>query len=159
MKIPLNQFLGVLLFGASIAGIGCSQGGGVVAPDNDTDAVAAETSGTFQASTVSRGGMIWSDCELFGTVGTPAHFKPSSGNFDELYNGANFMDGVGAISESKPGDQDFNGGRWHVNTLKEGVSTDKYANACSIDDIDPNDFKSTSTYFECPLLPRRGHSH
>ena len=60
------------------------------------------------------GGMIWADGELFGTVGTPAHFKPGSGPFDNLYTGTSFQDGVGAISESKPGDQDYNGGRWHV---------------------------------------------
>lgn len=99
---------------------------------------------------------IWADCEGFATIGTPSSFKPTAGNFDELYNGANFKDGLGAVSESKPGDQDFNGGRWHVNTLKAGVDPDKYINVCSVEEIDPNDFESTSTYFECPLLPARG---
>jgi hypothetical protein len=106
-------------------------------------------------SKVSKGGMIWADCELFGTVGTPAHFKPGHGPFDNLYQGS-FKNSVGAISESKPGDQDFNGGRWHVFQLKAGVTTD-YSNACSVEDLDLNDFEPTSTYFECPLLPRRGH--
>jgi len=102
---------------------------------------------------------IWADCETFGSLATKSHFKPTAGNFDELYNGANFKDGLGAISESKPGDQDFNGGRWHVNTLKEGVDPNKYWSACSVEDlygIDSefwNDFNSTDVYFECPMLP------
>ena len=99
---------------------------------------------------------IWGDCEGFRTVGTPTSFKPTAGNFDELYNGAHFMDGLGAVSESKPGDKDFNGGRWHVNTLKEGVDPDKYMDVCSVEDIDPNDFESTDVYFECPMRPARG---
>ena len=101
---------------------------------------------------------IWADCEAFATLGTNTSFSPTAGNFDELYNGANFLDGLGAVSESKPGDPDYNGGRWHVNTLKAGVDPDKYNNVCSVDDIDLDDFESTSTYFECPLRPIRGNS-
>jgi len=96
---------------------------------------------------------IWSDCETYGTLGTNTSFKPTAGNFDEIYVGAMFKDGLGAISESHPGDQDFNGGRWHVNTLKEGVDVNKYWDACSVEDIDMSDFESTDTYFECPMLP------
>ena len=108
----------------------------------------------------------WVDGELFAGIVTPATFKPESGNFDELYHGVvgqdgmmqgnGFLNGVPLISESKPGDQDYNGGRWHLNILKSGVSADKYANADTVDDLDPNDFFSTDVYFECPLLPRRG---
>jgi len=58
----------------------------------------------------------WVDGELFAGVVTPATFSPSSGNFDELYMcPGGFKDGVSLISESKPGDQDYNGGRWHLN--------------------------------------------
>jgi hypothetical protein len=155
MRLSLNQVLGVLAFGASIAGISCSQGGGVVAPDNDTDAVAAETSGTFQASRTSRDAAIWADCEAFSTLGTKTAFK--NGPFDALYNGATFKDGLGAVSESKPGDKDYNGGRWHVYTLKAEVDTD-YSEVCSVADINPDDFEDTHTYFECPLRPLRGHN-
>lgn len=100
-------------------------------------------------------GRIWSHCDVYGTRGTKTAFKPGHGKFDELYTGATFKDGIGAISESAPGDTDFNGGRWHVNTLKDGVPADKYADACSVDDLDLNDFESSSTYFECPMLPLR----
>jgi hypothetical protein len=150
---------GVVVLGASIAGVGCSQGGSVAAPDASTDAATAEAAGTFEASRVARGA-IQADCELFGTVGTPTSFKPSSGPFDELYNvgmaGGSVKDGAAAISESRPGDQDFNGGRWHVNVLKPGIDPNKYATACRVEDLNLNDFMSTSTYFECPLVPQRG---
>ncbi len=99
----------------------------------------------------------WVDCELFNGIVTPAMFDPESDPFDELYAGGHgFLDGAPLISEAKPGDQDYNGGRWHKNVLKEEVNPDKYANACSVEDLDLNDFVSTDDYFECPLLPRRG---
>ncbi|MCI0596188.1 MAG: hypothetical protein L0Z48_06570 [candidate division Zixibacteria bacterium] len=99
----------------------------------------------------------WADCELFDGVVTRTDFKPTAGNFDELYaGGSGFKDGVPLISESKPGDADYNGGRWHMNVLKAGVSAGKYANACRVEDLDLNDFESTNQYFECPLIPRGG---
>ncbi len=110
----------------------------------------------------------WVDGELFAGVVTPATFSPDSDPFDELYHGivgqdggnqgGGYLNGVPLISESKPGDQDYNGGRWHLNILKSGVPADKYANADSVDDLDLNDFVSTGNYFECPLLPRRGNN-
>lgn len=100
---------------------------------------------------------IWADHELFNSIVTRATFKPTSGSFDELYvNGGNFKDGISLISESKPGDRDYNGGRWHMNVLKDTVDPTKYANASSVEDLDLSDFDSTDNYFECPLLPRRG---
>ena len=99
----------------------------------------------------------WVDCERFNGVVTPATFVPGAGNFDELYAGGfGFLDGVPLISESKPGDQDSNGGRWHLNVLRPDVDPFKYGNACSVEDLDLGDFISTDQYFECPLLPRRG---
>ncbi len=99
----------------------------------------------------------WVDCERFDGVVTPATFDPASDPFDELYaGGAGFLDGVPLISESQPGDQDYNGGRWHLNVLKIGVDPFKYAAACSVEELDLDDFASTANYFECPLLPRRG---
>lgn len=113
---------------------------------------------TANASTLKKSPAIWADCEKFATLGTKTSFKPTAGNFDELYNGITFKDGMGAISESKPGDRDFNGGRWHVNTIKPGVDPDKYLDACNVEDLDLNDFMSTDTYFECPMIPIRGNS-
>ena len=102
------------------------------------------------------------DGELFDGVVTPATFDPASTPFDELYAGGNGFkkNGLGErvplISESKPGDQDYNGGRWHMNVLRGDVDPDKYEDATSVEDLDLADFDSMDRYFECPLLPRRG---
>ena len=112
----------------------------------------------------------WVDGELFAGVVTPAEFDPASDPFDELYTlgmvdgvpRGSFRGGAPLISESKPGDQDYNGGRWHLNVLKASVPASKYANAngvenlAGVEGLDLNDFESTPNYFECPLLPRRG---
>ena len=108
----------------------------------------------------------WVDGELFNGVVTPATFDPASDPFDELYAVGDqcigldmddsFLDGVPLISESGPGDQDYNGGRWHLNVLKTTVACDKYENADEVGDLTLADFESTDMYFECPLLPRRG---
>ena len=100
---------------------------------------------------------VWADCLHYASVVTPANFDPNSDPFDQLYAAdfTSFKDGIGLISESKPGDQDYNGGRWHLNVIKSTVDPDKYINACSVEDLDLNDFESTQNYFECPLLPRR----
>ncbi len=98
----------------------------------------------------------WVDCERFDGVVTPANFDPESDPFDELYTGGNgFLNGVPLISESKPGDRDYNGGRWHANVLRQSVDPDKYIDACTVEELDLDDFASTEDYFECPLLPRR----
>jgi len=102
---------------------------------------------------------LWADDAVYVSVVTPSSFKPSAGNFDELYLGGNgFKDGIPLISDAKPGDKDFNGGRWHANVLREDVDPGKYSNASSDADLDPDDFVSTDMYFECPVIPRRGHS-
>lgn len=99
---------------------------------------------------------VWSDGELFDSVVTSASFDPDHGNFDVLYAGCSFQDGVGLISDAKPGDQDYNGGRWEMRAIKDASLCGTYANADSDADLDPADFAPTGNYFECPLLPRRG---
>ena len=135
---------------------GCLEGDGVTTPVN-------EAFPFFGAAEANHPGprprpQTWVDGELFNGVVTPATFDPASDPFDELYMGGNgFLDGVPLISESKPGDQDYNGGRWHLNTLKTGVDPDKYEDAEGVDDLDLNDFEDSGMYFECPLLPLRGN--
>ena len=105
----------------------------------------------------------WVDGELFNGVVTPATFKPESDPFDELYScsgppASSFRDGVPLISESKPGDADYNGGWWHLNVaIDSAACLQDYSDATSVEDLDLNDFMSTPNYFECPLLPVRGH--
>ena len=104
----------------------------------------------------------WVDGELFAGVVTPATFDPANGRFDELYNaavvGCSFKDDTPLISESGPGDQDYNGGRWHLNVLKGSVGCDKYDDADTVEVLDPEDFTPMDVYFECPLRPRRGRN-
>ena len=59
------------------------------------------------------------------------------------------------ISESRTGDRDYNGGRWYINILEEGVDPLKYANECSEEDLDLDDFMSTDNYFGCPLKKQK----
>jgi len=82
---------------------------------------------------------IWTDCEAFATIATPANFTPNMGNFDQIYAGSIFMNGMGLLFESMPGGQNYNGGRWHMNTLKAAVDIDKYENLYNVGDIDLND--------------------
>ena len=113
-----------------------------------------------EAGGLLRRATVWADGELFGTVVTPAIFDPANGPFDELYacgGAGGFKDGVPLISEAKPGDQDYNGGRWHLNIPKDVGVCDNYADADSVEDLNPDDFQSTDMYFECPLLPMRGN--
>ena len=123
----------------------------------DGDLVPAEPSINDQLSKADKGRpktMVWSDDILFGSVVTQAVFDGDKGNYDKLYLGS-FYNGVELISESKPGDQDYNGGRWNLQVLKSGIMTD-YSMATSDEDLDMNDFESAGKYFECPLLPVNG---
>jgi hypothetical protein len=119
----------------------------------------AAVAGTSQVAFAQDGPLgrpaTWVDGELFAGVVAPATFDPALGSFDELYmctDGTTFKDGVPLISDAGPGDTDYNGGRWHLN-----VSTNCDSTADSVEDLDLSAFESTDTYFECPLLPRRGN--
>ena len=143
----MNKFKSLIIGGAvitAVALVGCESTTGVDTPKEEQSSVLLKPGRTT----------LWADCDLYASVVTPATFNPNSDPFDQLY-AANFKDGVGIVSESKPGDQDYNGGRWHLNVLKASVDPDKYINACSVEELDLNDFESTPNYFECPLLPRR----
>jgi len=43
-----------------------------------------------------------------------------------------------------------------MNVLNAEVDPDKYADACTVKELDLKDFDSTDMYFEYPLLPRHG---
>jgi hypothetical protein len=59
---------------------------------------------------------IWADDMLYATVGTPTEL-PDRGPTDGLYV-IEGLEGQRAVSEAKPGDQDYNGGRWQVYNLE-----------------------------------------
>jgi hypothetical protein len=158
---------------ALLAILGCANEE-VLLPENTETVGVKEISSAASASKISSATSslralprptTWADCELFAGVVTPATFKPEAGNFDILYampipGGGfyGFRDGSPLISESKPGDRDYNGGRWHMYVLKEGIPPSKYADACRDGVLDLDDFEPTNNYFECPLLPRRSRN-
>jgi len=148
------KYLSVIIMVTVFFFTGCMEEDKIVTPTEEN----FNTNNTPTLLKVGRT-QVWADCELFNSIVTPATFKEGAGNFDQLYAAglASFKDGIGLISEAKPGDQDYNGGRWHLNVLKESVDPNKYSEACSAEDLDLNDFVSTDRYFECPLLPRRGN--
>ena len=145
----------------------CSESDPVTAPTLDIQPSFASVTGEANRALPRPRPEIWVDGELFSAIVAPATFNPESDPFDELYAGGpnvegfmGFGGGVPLISESKPGDSDYNGGRWHVNVLKEGVDPFKYYDlgTMSVEDLDMADFISTDAYFECPLLPVRGNN-
>ena len=57
---------------------------------------------------------VWADGRLYGTTLTPTNV-PAKGPFDVILNFAGSgLDGQRSVSDSKPGDSDYNGGRWAV---------------------------------------------
>jgi hypothetical protein len=62
------------------------------------------------------GGNFWADGTVYSTVVTPANL-PDQGPKDGLYVFDGLM-GQNPVSESKPGDMDYNGGRWQVYVLE-----------------------------------------
>ena len=114
----------LLLLAALVTTAGCEEGPGVTMPVAEAQPSFASVVGEAHRALMRP--QSWVDGELFAGVVTPAKFSPASDPFDELYAGGNgFLNDVPLISESKPGDQDYNGGRWHMNVLKEGVDPDK----------------------------------
>lgn len=108
---------------------------------------------------------IYVDGELFRTVGTPTDFSntgaPDS-TFDTIWS---FGGVVPSVADAKPGDRDFNGGRWMVYAASFAAG------------VDPYEIKSDSELhaavlagdvivsaevvkmFECPVIPSRGRGH
>lgn len=101
------------------------------------------------------------DDVLYRTVGTPTNFfgtgAPAS-TYDKIYAlGGDLMN----VAESKPGDRDFNGGRWLVyEVVWLTISPTQFTNDGDILDaadagdirINPIPIKS----FECPVIPFPG---
>lgn len=115
---------------------------------------------------------LWANGVLYDTVGTQTSFKnPPPQSLDMLFN----FDGSGltsqrSVSESAPGDTDFNGGRWSVMAVtftKAGldsldmdgdgkVDVEMTSEQDVMDALDAGliTIAATGTYFECPLLHR-----
>jgi hypothetical protein len=69
------------------------------------------------------GGTIWADGIAFQTVATPS-MLPNKGPKDGIF-AFNGLEGQASVAEAKPGDRDYNGGRWQVYVLtftEEGLA-------------------------------------
>jgi len=101
------------------------------------------------------GGMIYANDELFRTVGTPTDL-PEHGPFDAIYVLGN---GLAAVSESAPGDRDYNGGRWEVHMVTfETIESTQFTNDDDLLDAASRDEVSIGPVvrrFECPLIRSR----
>jgi hypothetical protein len=130
-------------------------------------------SSVFAAPAMRVSEALWANDKTFDTVLTDTSFNlPPMHSTDVLYNfGMSGLQGQRAVSESAPGDRDYNGGRWSVKVV---VFTEAGKGAHDPEDTGFVNFEltsadavlahqalghfdiiDTSIYFECPLLPRK----
>lgn len=112
------------------------------------------------------GGAIWADGHAYKTIATPANFT-DNGPKDGIYVFDN-LEGQNPVAEAKPGDQDYNGGRWQVYVLsftEEGLAVHD-ANNDGVADFQLTSWEQVQTHiglghlemtavgpsFECPLI-------
>jgi hypothetical protein len=126
-----------------------------------TGATAALMLLTVAASSVAAGGppslAFYVDGERYRTVGTPTDFSgtgaPAS-SFDTIYA---LGSGLANVAEAKPGDQDFNGGRWMVLPVTWHTTPVQLTSAEQVQAYaDAGWLTIASTpvkQFECPVIP------
>lgn len=131
------------------------------------------TSSVFAAQAIRVSGALWANDQLFDTILTDTSFHlPPTQSTDVLYNF--MMSGLGgqrSVSESGPGDRNFNGGRWSVKVVvfteagravhdpdRDGIVNFELTNADEVlahQALGHLDIMDTSIYFECPLLKKK----
>ena len=98
------------------------------------------------------GGTIYAHDETYRTVATPTELPPH-GKFDTLYV---LGEGLAPVSESAPGDRDYNGGRWEVRPVTFlNVAPMQYTNAEDIvaaADRGEIEIGEVAARFVCPLI-------
>lgn len=113
---------------------------------------------------------IWAHDAIYDTILTDTSFlSPPARSTDTLYNfGMSGLNGQRAVSESAPGDRDYNGGRWSVKMVVftaqgmavhdpdgDGNVNFELTNAEEVlahADLGHLVIMDTTVYFECPLL-------
>ena len=118
---------------------------------------------TVGASTVAAGGppglAFYVDDARYRTVGTPTDFTDSgapTSSYDRIYVlGGNLIN----VAEAKPGDRDYNGGRWMVLpvTWSQGVTPVQLTSAEAVEWYADQGMLTIATspvkLFECPVIP------
>lgn len=119
---------------------------------------------TVAASPAAAGGPpsvgFYVDDALYRTVGTPTDFSRTGApadSFDRIYAlGA----GLSNVAEAKPGDRDFNGGRWMVLPITWHVDPVQLTSAEQVEAYADAGWLSIGStplrMFECPVIPLRG---
>ncbi|MCI0584800.1 MAG: hypothetical protein L0227_18250 [Chloroflexi bacterium] len=122
---------------------------------------------TVAASAVAAGGppslSFYVDDDRYRTVGTPTDFSgtgaPAS-TYDVIYA---LGDGLINVAEAKPGDTDYNGGRWMVLpiTWAAGVTPTQLTSAEEVEAWADAGFLTIGStpvkQFLCPVIPDNGH--
>ena len=126
--------------------------------------VAATMLLTVAVSSVAAGGppslSFYVDGERYRTVGTPTDFShtgaPAS-SFDRIYA---LGDGLANVAEAKPGDRDFNGGRWMVLPVTWHTAPVQLTSAEQVEAYADAGWLTIAANpvleFECPVIPVGG---
>jgi hypothetical protein len=102
------------------------------------------------------------DGELYRTVGTPTDFSGTGAparSFDAIYV---LGDGLRNVAEAKPGDRDYNGGRWMVLpvTWAAGTTPVQLVSAEQVEAYAAAGMLTIAAapvkLFECPVIPLPG---
>jgi len=109
-------------------------------------------SATAQSGLGPPGGTIYVDDIAFQTVATPRDLPPH-GKFDAIY----LLGGtLASVAEAKPGDQDYNGGRWEVRRVTFlTIPPTQFTNVEDLRNAEMNgevSFSDVVRRFECPLI-------
>jgi len=101
------------------------------------------------------GGTIYAHDVAYRTVATPRDLPPH-GKFDTIYV---LGEGLAPVSESAPGDRDYNGGRWEVRPVEFlTIAPRQFTNAEDIRaaaDRGEVQIGDVVRRFECPLIRAR----
>ena len=129
-----------------------------------TGAAAAAMLLSVAATSVAAGGppslAFYVDGIQYRTVGTPTDFShtgaPAS-SYDRIYA---LGDGLANVAEAKPGDRDFNGGRWMVLPVTWNTAPVQLTSAEQVEAYAAQGWLTIATtpvkQFECPVIPAKG---
>lgn len=109
--------------------------------------VAAAVAAPAQAAAGPPGGTIYVDDVAWRTVATPTSL-PDRGPFDVIYVFPDCAD-CASVSESAPGDRDYNGGRWKV-VAAHGIDRQLTDDAAVL--AEASALVDTGIRFVCPLI-------
>jgi hypothetical protein len=128
---------------------------------------AAALLASLAVSTVAAGGppslAFYVDGVQYRTVGTPTDFSRTGAPVDSYDRIFVLGSGLANVAEAKPGDPDFNGGRWMVLpvTWTQGVTPVQLTSAEQVMAYAANGMLTIATspvkLFECPVIPVGGH--